>query len=164
MSATKAFDLALFVPVPANVNDGVVVSSLGPPFATKFAPLVTGGGSGVVVGSSTPAATAQGQIMLSGPGPGFAWGLGTSPAVAATVPPPTTASQLLVSDATLTWQTMSYAAFFSSSGAVTNSGGGSFTPSANLVFAASVAARARIDGGDPNFSLLDNFTIDAGTF
>ena len=104
MSATKAFDLALFVPVPANVNDGVVVSALGPPFATKFAPLVTGGGPGVVVGSSVPSATAQDQILVSGPSPNFSWALGVNPAVAATVPPATATNQLIMSDASEVWR------------------------------------------------------------
>jgi hypothetical protein len=76
---TKAFDVALFVPAPANVNDGVLVSSIGPPFATSFKPVVTSANPGVTVGASMPAATAQNQALISGPGPGFAWTPGALP-------------------------------------------------------------------------------------
>jgi len=76
MAVTRAFDLALFVPVPANVNDGVVVSALGPPFATTFKPVVTSVNPGVTVSASIPAANAQGQILVAGPSPNFAWSLG----------------------------------------------------------------------------------------
>ena len=41
MTTSRAFDLALFVGTPANVNDGPVVATMGPPFTTKFSPLVT---------------------------------------------------------------------------------------------------------------------------
>ena len=40
MSVSRAFDTAQFVPVPANVNDGVVVAAVGPPFTTKFTQLL----------------------------------------------------------------------------------------------------------------------------
>jgi hypothetical protein len=164
MSATKAFDLALFVPVPANVNDGVVVASLGPPFATKFAPLVTGSQPGVVVGSSMPAATAQNQILISGVGPNFAWALGTNPAAAASVPTPSAQYQLLMADGTPTWQTTTIGAVLGLGGAVTQANGGLFATAANLAFTATASLTKRIDGGDPLMSLIDNFTIDAGTF
>lgn len=67
MTATKAFDLALFVPVPANSGDGVVVDVPGPPFTTKFAPLVVGAKPGVVVGAQifarAPSAGAGAQFV-----------------------------------------------------------------------------------------------------
>jgi hypothetical protein len=161
---TKAFDLALFVPVPANVNDGVVVSALGPPFATAFKPLVVGAQSGVTVGASMPAATAQNQILISGPGPGFAWALGTNPAAAASVPPPAAQYNLLMADATPSWQPTTLSVVFGLAGAVTQTQGGAFIPTANLAFATTAALAIRIDGGDPTLSKLDNFTLDSGTF
>jgi hypothetical protein len=102
MSLSRAFDLAQWVNEPANVGDGVVVSSIGPPFTGQFAPLVTGGKPGVTVGANVPAATgpgqilqsdasnnwtaaasssslpvpnAQGQTLVAGVGPGYAWTL-----------------------------------------------------------------------------------------
>ena len=93
MTVTRAFDLAQFVATPANVNDGVVVTALGPPFTTAFKPVVTSVNSGVTVGSSTPAATAQGQTLVSGAGPGFAW---TAAASASSLPAPNAQGQTLV--------------------------------------------------------------------
>ena len=75
---TKAFDLALFVGTPTNVGDGVVVSAVGPPLTTQFAPVPTAGAPGVVVGASVPKATAAGQTLVAGAGPGFAWTPGAS--------------------------------------------------------------------------------------
>ena len=164
MAATKAFDLALFVPVPTNVNDGVVVNMVGPPFTTAFAPLVVGSKPGVVVGGSMPAANAQNQILISGPGPTFAWALGTNPAAAASVPPATAPHQVIVSDASLTWQDTTIDAVMELGNAVTTTLGGVFVSTAQLVFTPSATPTVCIDGGDPNFSKLDNFTIDAGTF
>jgi hypothetical protein len=164
MSATKAFDLALFVPVPANVNDGVVVNALGPPFTTVFKPIVTSVNSGVTVGSSVPAATAQNQILISGAGPGFAWALGTNPAAAASVPAPTAQYNLVMADATPSWQNTDIPTVLARGGAITASVGGTFAVGANLVFTPSGALAKRIDGSDPNFSQLDNFTLDCGTF
>jgi hypothetical protein len=40
MTLSRAFDLAQWVNEPANVNDGVVVSALGPPFQGQFKPVV----------------------------------------------------------------------------------------------------------------------------
>ena len=164
MAATRAFDLALFVPTPTNPGDGVVVNTVGPPFTTRFSPLVTGTAPGVVVGASMPAATAQNQILVSGASPGFAWSLVSNPAVAATVPPPTAPNQVLLSDATPSWQDSSISAMLLIGGALTNSTGASFVSSANVVFAASALMTTRVNGGDPAFSQIDNFTIDAGTF
>ena len=164
MSATRAFDLALFVPVPANVNDGVVVSAVGPPFATQFKPLVVGSQPGVTVGASMPAANAQNQILISGAGPNFAWGLGTNPAAAASVPPPTAQSQILLADATPSWQTSTVASIMTLGNAVTTTLGGTFVAVANLVFTTAAVAATRIDGGDPNLSKLDNFFLDCGVF
>lgn len=161
---TKAFDLAQFVPVPANVGDGVVVNALGPPFTTQFAPLVTGSKPGVTVGASTPAANAQNQILLSGPGPTFAWTLVLNPAAAASVPPATAQHQMLMSDAALTWQDATIPTVMSLGNAVTTTLGGVFVAAANLVFTPAAVAAVRVDGGDPNFSTLDNFSWDAGTF
>ena len=93
MTVTRAFDLAQFVATPANVNDGVVVSALGPPFTTQFKPLVVGNQPGIIVGASTPAATAPGQTMVSGAGPGFAW---TAAASASSLPAPNAQGQTLV--------------------------------------------------------------------
>jgi hypothetical protein len=164
MTATRAFDLALFVPTPVNSGDGVVVDVPGPPFTTKFAPLVTGSKSGVVVGASMPAPNAQNQILISGPGPTFAWVLGVNPAAAASVPPATAQSQVIISDASLQWQDATIAQLMTLGGAVTVSAGGTFGQFAELVFSPTASPTVRIDGGDPNFSTLDNFTIDAGTF
>jgi hypothetical protein len=161
---TKAFDLALFVPAPANVNDGVVVSALGPPFATQFKPLVVGSQPGVTVGASMPSANAQNQILLSGAGPGFAWGLALNPAAAASVPPATAQYQVLWADATPAWATTDLATLFVTGGAVTNAQGGSFAVGANLAFAPSTLPSTRINGTDPTRSNLDNFTLDCGTF
>lgn len=164
VSATRAFDLALFVPVPANVNDGVVVSALGPPFATQFKPLVVGSQPGVTVGASMPAANAQNQILISGPGPSYAWALGTNPAAAASVPPATAQHQVIMSDAALTWQDTTIDSVMALGNAVTTTLGGTFVATAKLVFATSAVAAVRIDGGDPTLSIIDNVTIDCGTF
>jgi hypothetical protein len=161
---TKAFDLALFVPAPVNSGDGVVVDVIGPPFTTKFAPLATGSKPGVVVGASMPAANAQNQILLSGPGPGYAWGLALNPAAAASVPPATANRQMLMSDATLTWQNTTINAVMALGNAVTTTLGGLMSTSAQIAFTPSATPSVCIDGGDPNFSKLDNFTLDAGTF
>jgi hypothetical protein len=164
MTATRAFDLALFVPVPANLNDGVVVSALGPPFATQFKPLVVGSQSGVVVGASMPAAVAPNQILVSGAGPGYAWGLATNPAAAASVPPPTAQYQIVLADATPAWQTATVSSLMTLGNAVTTTLGGTFVAVANLVFTTSATLATRLDGGDPLLSRLDNFMIDMGTF
>jgi hypothetical protein len=164
MTVTRAFDTAQFVPVPANVNDGVVVSALGPPFTTTFKPVVTSVNPGVTVGASMPAATAQNQILISGAGPGFAWALGTNPAAAASVPPPVALNHVLLSDATPSWQDSTLANMLLVGGAVTNANGGAFIAGANLVFTASATLAKRIDGGDPTLSQLDNFQLDCGTF
>jgi hypothetical protein len=161
---TKAFDLALFVPVPANSGDGVVVDQLGPPYSTKFAPLVVGSKPGVSVGASMPAANAQNQILLSGPGPNFAWTLVLNPAAAASVPPATANQQMLMSDGSLAWQNTTIGAVMALGNAVTTTLGGTFAATAQLVFTPTATPTVCIDGGDPNFSLLNNFTIDAGTF
>ena len=164
MSATRAFDLALFVPAPANVNDGVVVSALGPPFATQFKPLVVGAKPGVVVGDSMPAANAQNQILVSGAGPNYAWGLATNPAAAASVPPPTAQYQIVLADATPAWQTSTISSVMALGNAVTTTLGGTFVSTAKLVFTPAAVAAVCIDGGDPNLSKLDNFFLDCGTF
>jgi len=164
MTVTRAFDTAQFVPVPANVNDGVVVSALGPPFVTAFKPVVTSVAPGVTVGASMPAATAQNQILISGAGPGFAWALGTNPAAAASVPAATAQYNLIMADATPSWQNTDIPTVLTRGGAVTQSAGGTFAVGANLVFTAMASLTKRVDGGDPNFSQLDNFTLDCGTF
>ena len=86
MSVSRAFDLAQFVNTPANVNDGALVSALGPPFTAAFKPVVTSASSGVTVGSSIPVATAPNQVLLSGAGPGYAWGLGVQPGPGGGIP------------------------------------------------------------------------------
>jgi hypothetical protein len=166
MSTTPAFDLALFVGHPANLNDGVVVTALGPPFTAAFKPLVIGTVPGVVVGASTPAATAQNQIMISGPGPGFGWTLGSNPAVATTVPPPSAVNHVLMSDPTLTWQDTTVAALLAAGSAVVTDAGSNFTFDATsaLTFSVAAVSRVRLDGSDPAFSQINNFSIDAGVF
>jgi hypothetical protein len=164
MSVSRAFDLALFVGTPANVNDGALVSALGPPFTAAFKPVVTASQPGVTVGASTPAATAQNQIMVSGVGPGFAWGLTTNPAAAAQVPPPGGLNHVLLSDSTPAWQDSTLNNMLLVGGACLFSSGGTFATGANLTFTASATPRTRLDGGDPTLSTLDNFGIDAGTF
>jgi hypothetical protein len=161
---TKAFDLALFVPVPANLNDGVVVSSVGPPFATTFKPLVVGAKSGVIVGDSMPAATAPDQMLLSGAGPGYAWGLALNPAAAASVPPATAQHQMLMADAANAWQTTTIAVVMGLGGACMLATGGNFSAAAKLTFSTTATPTVCIDGGDPNLSIIDNFSWDAGTF
>ena len=164
MSVSRAFDLAQFVNVPANVNDGVVVNALGPPFTTQFKPVVTSVNSGVTVSSSVPAANAQGQILLSGAGPGFAWGLGTNPAAAASVPPPTAQNQVLMADAVPTWQPTTATTLVQLGGACMLSSGGAFAAAAKLTFATTASVSTCIDGVDPTKSQLDNFTLDCGVF
>jgi hypothetical protein len=161
---TKAFDLALFVPVPVNSGDGVVVDQLGPPYSTKFAPLVVGSQPGVTVGASMPAANAQDQILISGPGPNFAWALGTNPAAAASVPPATAQNQMLLSDASFQWQDATIATVMALGDAVTTTNGGTFVATAKLTFSTAAVATVCLDGVDPNLSIIDNFTLDSGTF
>jgi hypothetical protein len=164
MSLSRAFDLALFVDQPAAVGDGPVVSAMGPPFTAKFAPLVTGGKPGVVVGSSVPAANAQGQSLLSGPGPNFAWSVVVDPSASATVPPPTAQNQVLIADATPAWSVTTASGLAATGGACMLASGGTFSSAAKLNFATTVSPSVIIDGGDPNLSLIDNVSWDAGTF
>lgn len=164
MTATRAFDLALFVGAPSNVNDGVLVSAIGPPFTAAFKPVVVGSQPGVTVGASMPAATAQNQILISGVGPGFAWGLGTNPAAAASVPAPSGQYSLLMGDATPSWQNTSIASVMTLGKAVTTTLGGTFVATAKLVFLTAAVSTVCIDGTDPNLSTIDNFTLDCGTF
>jgi hypothetical protein len=161
---TKAFDLALFVPAPTSVGDGVVVSALGPPFATEFAPLVTGGQPGVTVGSSVPAATKGEQILVSGSSAGFPWSLIDNPAIAATVPPPTARFQVLWADATPAWVVTDLTTMLLNGDAVLNAHGAAFQSGANVMFAPTTLPSTRLDGSDPVRSILDNFSWDAGTF
>lgn len=164
MSVSRAFDTAQFVGTPVNVNDGVVVSALGPPFATVFKPVVTSANSSVTVGSSVPAANAQNQILISGAGPGFAWALGTNPAAAASVPPPTAPNQVIVSDSTPSWQPATANALVLLGGACMLATGGNFASAAKLTFSTTASVSVCIDGVDPTKSQLDNFLLDCGTF
>jgi hypothetical protein len=165
MTTSRAFDLALFVGVPANLNDASVVSVTGPPFSTAFKSVaLSSKPGGVTVQADVPQANAQGQIMLSGAGPNYAWGLATNPAAAASVPPPQARFDIIMADSVPSWQVSSVSAIMTLGGAVTITGGGTFVQAANLVFTPTGAPSRRLDGGDPNFSLLDNFTLDAGTF
>jgi hypothetical protein len=163
MSLSRAFDLAQWVGKPVEVGDALVVNALGPPFQSIFKPVVTSSAPGVVVGSSVPSATAQGQSLLSGPGPGYAWSVVTDPAASASVPPPTALNQLLLSDGTPSWQVSSISAVMLISGACMLATGGNFSAAAKLTFSTATPS-VIIDGGDPNLSLIDNFTWDAGTF
>jgi hypothetical protein len=166
MSTSRAFDLALFVGAPANLHDGVVVSSLGPPFQAQFQPMVVGTSPGITVGASMPAAAASNQIMVSGAGPGFAWGLTNNPAVAATVPAPTAINQTLLSDGTLTWKDIGLNAMLSQGGCVVTNQGATFLfdNATVLSFTAAPVMLTRLDGIDPTKSQINNFTVDAGTF
>ena len=162
---TRAFDLALFVGTPANVNDASVVSTVGPPFTTAFKSVaLSSKPGGVTVQADVPQALKAGQIMLSGAGPSFAWGLIDNPAAAASVPPPLEQFDIVLADATPAWRTTPFGSALGAAGAVLNSTGASFSPTSNVVFAPTVAATKRLDGGDPNFSLLDNFSFDMGQF
>jgi hypothetical protein len=164
MTISRAFDLAQWVGKPVELGDALVVSALGAPIASQFKPVVTSSAPGVVVGSSVPAANAQGQSLLSGPGPGYAWGVVTDPAASASVPPPTATGQVLVSDATPSWQAMTGSVFVQVAGACMLSTGGRFSTSAKLTFTTTASASVCIDGGDPNLSMIDNFGWDAGVF
>jgi hypothetical protein len=163
--STRAFDLALFVPAqPLELQDGAVVSTLGPPFTTVFAPLVIGSAPGMSLGASIPAPTAQNQIMISGAGPPFAWGLGTNPAAAGATPPPVAPQHVLMADAVPSWQDTTIANVLSIGHAVLTTASATFVGTVNLTFAPAAALTTRIDGGDPTLSRLDNFSMDAGTF
>ena len=170
MSATKAFDLALFVPTPANVGDGVVVSALGPPFGTQFAPLVQVSKPGVVVGASMPAANAQNQILISGHRPDLQ-PLGARPhqsrryAAAGLPRRRPLIIEMLMSDALRSLgRTPPSLTVMALGDAVTTTVGGLFVPTAKLTFQTSATPTVCIDGGDPAFSILDNFSWDAGQF
>ena len=106
MSASRAFDLALFVGTPANVNDASVVSGTGPPFVTAFKSVaLSAKPGGVTVQTDVPAAVKQGQIMLSGAGPSFAWGLIDNPAAAASpCRLPRAPGQVVMADGIPSWQ------------------------------------------------------------
>jgi hypothetical protein len=166
MTVTRAFDTAQFVPSPGNnnVNDGALISSVGPPFATAFKPVVVGSQPGVTVGASMPAATAQNQILISGAGPGFAWALGTNPAAAASVPPPTAPNQVIVADAVPSWQPTTANALVLLGGACMLASGGNFAAAAKLTFTTTASVNTCIDGVDPTLSQIDNFLLDCGTF
>jgi hypothetical protein len=161
---TKAFDLALFVPAPTSVGDGVVVSALGPPFATEFAPLVTGGQPGVTVGSSVPAATKGEQILVSGSSAGFPWSLIDNPAIAATVPSPDAAGEMLFSNSTPAWVSVPASAVLQGGGAMFVSSNNRMTPSGKITFQTTAMPSVCLDGTDPELSIIDNFSWDAGTF
>ena len=162
---TKAFDLALFVGLPANVNDASVVAAIGPPFTTAFKSVaLSSKPGGVTVQADVPQAAKPGQIMLSGAGPNFAWGLIDNPAAAASVPPPTASGQVIMADGIPSWQTTSANALVQYGGACMLATGGTFAAVAKLTFTPSAASSVRLDGGDPAFSTLDNFSWDAGTF
>ena len=80
---SHAFDLALWLAMPVNVGDGVVVIALGPPFQSQFAPVAQGAKPGVAVGASMPAATRRQPDPDLGFGRRLCLGLGTNPAAAA---------------------------------------------------------------------------------
>jgi hypothetical protein len=166
VTTSRAFDLALFVGTPANVNDASVVASAGPPFSASFKSVaLSSKPGGVTVQADVPQAAKQGQIMLSGAGPNFAWGLIDNPAAAAAVPPPTAQFDMILADAIPSWKTASFTSALGVAGVVTNATGANFTSASNVVFApASVTPTKRLDGGDPAFSILDNFSWDAGQF
>jgi hypothetical protein len=163
--STRAFDLALFVPAqPLELQDGAVVSTLGPPFTTVFAPLVIGSAPGMSLGASIPAPTAQNQIMISGAGPPWSWGLGTNPGVAGATPPPVAPQHVLMADAVPSWQDTTIANVLAIGNAVLTTASATFAATVKHTYTASAALTVRIDGSDPTLSQLDNFSMDAGTF
>ena len=165
MSTSRAFDLALFVGTPANLNDASVVAATGPPFTTAFKSVaLSSKPGGVTVQADVPQALKAGQIMLSGAGPSFPWSLVDNPAAAASVPPPSASGQVVMSDGVPSWQATTASALVAYGGACMLASGGTFAVVAKLVFTPSAAASVRLDGGDPNFSTLDNFSFDMGTF
>ena len=162
---TKAFDLALFVGSPANVNDASVVAAIGPPFVTTFKSVaLSAKPGGVTVNADVPQAAKAGQIMLSGAGPNFSWGLIDNPAAAASVPPPSAPGQVIVADSVPSWQPTTANALVQYGGACMLATGGTFAAVAKLTFTTTATPTVCIDGGDPTLSLLDNFSWDAGTF
>ena len=161
---TKAFDLAHFVPVTPRVGDGAVVS-VATPIATVYKALaITNKPGGVTIGADVPAATAQGQSLLSGAGPSYAWNVVTDSSASAAVPSPNARYDIVMADATPAWASTPMSTALTIFGVVTNSSGASFVAGANVIFAASATVKTRLDGGDPAFSVLDNFTIDCGVF
>ena len=165
MTTTRAFDLALFVGTPASVNDASVVAAAGPPFSTAFKSVaLSGKPGGVVVQANVPQAAKAGQIMLSGAGPNFDWGLIDNPAAAASVPPPTAQFDMILADNVPSWKAASFSSALGVAGVVQNSTGANFTSTSNVVFTPTASATKRLDGGDPAFSTLDNFSFDMGTF
>jgi hypothetical protein len=161
---SRAFDLALFVGTPVNVNDASVVAGTGPPFVTTFKAVALSSPPGVVVHANVPAASAQNQIMISGPGPTYAWALGTNPAASAAVPPPDAVGQVLIADGAPTWTTTTADALVQYGGACMLASGGVFSVAAKLTFMTTASLSVCVDGGDSSLSALDNFAIDAGTF
>jgi hypothetical protein len=162
---TKCFDLALFVGVPINVNDAVLATDLGPPFATTFKPVaLSAKAGGVTVANDVPAATKAGQIMISGAGAGFPWSLIDNPAAAAVVPAPTAQYQVLMADATPSWQITTPDVILARGNAVTTTVGGTFVSAAKLTFSVAATMQTRLDGTNPDLSLIDNVTLDAGQF
>ena len=165
MTTSRAFDLALFVGTPANVNDASVVSVTGPPFVTAFKSVaLSSKPGGVTVQTDMPAAVKQGQIMLSGAGPSFAWGLIDNPAAAASVPPPSAPGQVVMADGVPSWQPTTANALVSFGGACMLATGGTFAAAGKLTFTTTATPTVCLDGGDPAFSILDNFSFDCGTF
>lgn len=164
MNTSKSFDLALFVGTPGNINDGVVIQDLGPPFDTKFTPMVTGLTGGITVGSSIPRPTGSNQILVSGPSPNYDWELAVNPAVAATVPPPQGPYHVLLADATPSWQDSTLANMLSIGGAVTTTAASVMQASASLTFLPTSSLTTCLDGTDPTLSAINNFAIDCGTF
>ena len=162
---TKAFDLALFVGSPANVNDASVVAAIGPPFVTAFKSVaLSAKPGGVTVNADVPQAAKAGQIMLSGAGPNFSWGLIDNPAAAASVPPPTASGQVVMADGVPSWQPTTANALVSFGGACMLATGGTFAAAGKLTFTTTATPTVCLDGGDPTLSLLDNFGFDFGTF
>jgi hypothetical protein len=77
MTVSRAFDLAQWVGAPVSVNDGVVVATLGPPFTSKFAPvLLEAPKDGAIYGRSNAAWV---QVTSGGGGGGGAGGVADAP-------------------------------------------------------------------------------------
>lgn len=164
MTATsRAFDLAQYVgEAPINLNDATVVASIGPPFTTKFTPIVTSPIAGTSVGATMPAPTGPNQILVSNAGLG--WSLQTNPALSASVPPPKGQYHVILADGTPSWQDSTLANMLGIGGAVLVNAASVMQPEASLTFLTTPTLTTCIDGTDPTLSAINNFSIDCGTF
>lgn len=151
---TKAFDLALYIPLGATTGEAVEVLTPDPVLTTRRVIYVEGAAD-AHVDASVPKATAAGQLMVAGPSPDFAW-LAGSVGVPG-LPVAVAQNQIMVSGPgpTFAWDIGK---------AVLESIGGVLAAGANIVFTAAGALTTRLNGGDPARSAIDNFNLDCGTY